>query len=105
MENQKRFGALGITSVIGDFFKQDLKQYPKPDTIFIGGHGGKLKEMLTILDEVISPNTVIVINTVKKMSGNSFKESCKNLAWELVEELNLTLDLHNPICLLKAIKI
>ncbi|CAL2105541.1 precorrin-6Y C5,15-methyltransferase (decarboxylating) [Tenacibaculum sp. 190524A02b] len=105
LENKKRFGALGITSVIGDFFKQDLKQYPKPDTIFIGGHGGKLKEMLIVLDEVISPNTIIVINTVKETSNNSFKESCKNLAWELVEELNLTLDLHNPICLLKAIKL
>ena len=103
-ENQKRFGAPGITAVMGDFFEQDLNLYATPDSIFIGGHGGKLSELLAKLDTIIQSKAQIVINAVKETSGNAFKQGCKNLGWEIVEEMNLTLNLHNPICLLKAIK-
>ncbi|NQY05699.1 MAG: precorrin-6y C5,15-methyltransferase (decarboxylating) subunit CbiE [Flavobacteriaceae bacterium] len=103
-QNQRKFGVPGIQVVMGDFFEQNLNTYAKPDTVFVGGHGGRLKELLLKLDAVITSNTRIVMNTVKESSSISFKESCKNLNWKLTEELNITLDLHNPICLLKAIK-
>ena len=102
--NQKTFGVPGIRSVIGDFFDQEIQAYNQPDTVFIGGHGGRLEELLKKVNQVITPNTIIVMNTVKETSNKIFKESCKILGWELVEEINLTLDLHNPICLLKATK-
>ncbi|NQX85847.1 MAG: precorrin-6y C5,15-methyltransferase (decarboxylating) subunit CbiE [Flavobacteriaceae bacterium] len=103
-QNQKIFGVPGIHGVIGDFFEQEIEIYNQPDTVFIGGHGGRLEELLTKVNEVITPNAIIVMNTVKETSNKIFKESCKILGWELVEEINLTLDLNNPICLLKATK-
>ncbi|AUC15491.1 hypothetical protein BTO06_10220 [Tenacibaculum sp. SZ-18] len=103
-QNQKTFGVPGIRGVIGDFFEQDIENYSQPDTVFIGGHGGRLEELLKKVNQVITPNAIIVMNTVKERSNKIFKESCKILGWELVEEINLTLDLHNPICLLKATK-
>ncbi|CAM1343225.1 precorrin-6y C5,15-methyltransferase (decarboxylating) subunit CbiE [Tenacibaculum amylolyticum] len=102
--NQKRFGVPGINGVIGDFFEQDTRTFRQPDTVFIGGHGGRLEELLIKVDEVLSSNAIIVMNTVKETSKNTFKKSCENLGWKVKEEINLTLDLHNPICLLKAIK-
>lgn len=44
--NSRRFGAPGITAVIGDFLQTDTGHFPRPDAVFIGGHGGHLKEML-----------------------------------------------------------
>lgn len=104
LTNQKRFGVPGINGVIGDFFEQDLSLFTQPDIIFIGGHGGRLEELLIKINEVLALNAIIVMNTVKETSNNMFKKNCENLGWELTEEINLTLDLHNPICLLKAIK-
>ncbi|CAM1374658.1 precorrin-6y C5,15-methyltransferase (decarboxylating) subunit CbiE [Tenacibaculum xiamenense] len=103
-ENQQKFGVPGIEVVMGDFFEQDLANYAKPDAVFIGGHGGKLFELLNQLDNIISPETKIVMNTVQESSKITFKQSCKNLNWELVEEMNIVLDSHNPITLLKAVK-
>ncbi|WP_299710908.1 precorrin-6y C5,15-methyltransferase (decarboxylating) subunit CbiE [uncultured Tenacibaculum sp.] len=104
-QNQKTFGVPGIQGVIGDFFEEDIETYNQPDTVFIGGHGGRLEELLMKVNKVITSNAIIVMNTVKETSRLSFIESCKNLGWKLTEEINLTLDLHNPICLLKAVKI
>ena len=86
-------------------FKQDLLKYDKPDVVFIGGHGGRLSELLQQLNQILLSDAIVVINAVQESSINAFKESCKSLNWKLEEELNIALDLHNPICLLKAIKI
>ena len=103
-QNQQKFGVPGIQPVMGDFFEQDLSRYEKPDTIFVGGHGGRLSELLNKLNEIIFSETRIVINTVQESSKITFKKCCKNLNWELSEEVNMSIDLHNPIVLLKARK-
>jgi len=102
--NQQKFGALGITSVMGDFFKQDLNKHKKPDTVFIGGHGGRLEEMLHTLDAIVLPKTKIVINAVKESSTTTFIETCKKLNWKISDRMTLTVDSHNPIQLIKAVK-
>ncbi len=104
LENQRKFGVPGIEIVMGDFFEQDLAKYKKPDTIFVGGHGGRLSELLNKLDGIVSSDAKIVMNTVQESSKITFKQSCENLNWELVEEMDMVLDSHNPISLLKAIK-
>ncbi len=103
-QNQQAFGVPGITAVMGDFFEQELHTYPKPDCVFIGGHGGQLNTLMRVLDRMLDSNAKVVINTVKATSRETFKETCKDLGWRLTEEINLTLDSHNPISLLKALK-
>ncbi len=102
LENQKRFGVPGIQTVIGDFFEQDLSQFPKPDAIFIGGHGGKLEELFLKIHPFLKPETNIVINTVKESSIALFKKGCSNIDYKIIEEIAITLDNHNPITLFKA---
>ena len=46
--NSRRFGAPGITALIGDFLQTDLEALPRPDAVFIGGHGGKLENILAV---------------------------------------------------------
>ncbi|SEB85916.1 precorrin-6Y C5,15-methyltransferase (decarboxylating) [Tenacibaculum sp. MAR_2009_124] len=104
LKNQQKYGVPGIEVVMGDFFEQDLEKYKTPDIVFVGGHGGKLFDLLDKLDSVISLGTKIVMNTVQESSLVTFKESCKKVNWELLEEMNIILDSNNPITLLKAIK-
>ncbi|MDC1162355.1 precorrin-6Y C5,15-methyltransferase (decarboxylating) subunit CbiT, partial [Tenacibaculum sp.] len=104
LKNQQQFGAPGIKMVMGDFFEQDITNYPKPDAIFIGGHGGRLKELLENINEQIQKGTRIVINAVQERSILIFIENCKNLGWTITDDLHISLDLHNPIRLLKAVK-
>lgn len=103
-ENQKRFGVPGIQAVIGDFFEQNLTQFSKPDTIFIGGHGGRLKELFTKIKPFLKTETNIVINAIKENSITLFKKGCAAIDYKIIDETVITLDNHNPITLLKAKK-
>lgn len=102
IENQKRFGTPGIQTVMGDFFEQELTQFPKPDTIFIGGHGGRLEELFIKIKPFLHADTCIVINAVKESSIKMFKNSCADIGYDIVQECVLSLDKHNPITLIKA---
>ncbi len=104
IDNQKRFGVPGIQTVMGDIFDKDLSQYPKPDAVFIGGHGGKLEALLKTLNNYIEHNTRIVINAVQEASAAAFIERCKTLEWDVAQDMTISLDTHNPIRILKAIK-
>lgn len=103
-ENQKRFGVPGIQVVMGDFFEQDLNQFPKPKSIFIGGHGGRLEELFLKIAPVLQLETCIVINAVKESSVQGFKAGCDKIGYTVVEESILSLDEYNPITLLKAVQ-
>ncbi len=100
--NQKRFGTPGIETVIGDFFEQDLSQYPKPDSIFIGGHGGRLIEMLQKIAPYLKSTTTIVINAVQDNTIQAFKKGCTAIQYTITNEMLLTIAPHNPITLLSA---
>ena len=45
--NSHRFKTPGITSIIGDFIEISTEGLTPPDAVFIGGHGGHLKELMT----------------------------------------------------------
>lgn len=104
IENQKRLGTPGIQIVMGDFLEQDLNPLPKPDTIFIGGHGGKLEQLFLKITPFLHQKTNIVINAVKQSSILGFKEGCTKIGYTIIEENTITLDTHNPITLLKAVQ-
>lgn len=102
--NTRRFGTPGITAVIGDFMKMDLAGYPRPDAVFIGGHGGQLVSMIQRIDSYLTEGGVIVFNSVSLESREAFYEGAESCKWHIVSSQRITLDEHNPITILKAVK-
>lgn len=101
-QNSRKFGTPGITTVIGDFLEQDLSLYPAPDAIFIGGHGGRLKEMIMRLKSVMSPTCDIVFNSVSEDSKLLFEEGISEAGMRITSCTRMTINDHNPIYILKA---
>lgn len=102
--NSRKFGVPGIDAVIGDFLQLDLSDYSKPDAVFIGGHGGKLPEMMEKIYAELTEGGMIVMNTVVQSSYDAFMESAKKLNMILEEPVRIALDDFNPITILKATK-
>jgi len=102
MKNSRKFGAPGITTVIGDFMEQELSQYPAPDAVFIGGHGGKLKEMIQKLKSVMTTDCCIVFNSVSEDSKRMFEEGVAEVGMQIVGCARMAIDDHNPIYIMKA---
>lgn len=100
--NSRRFGTPGITTVIGDFLNQDLGRYPRPDAVFIGGHGGRLEEMLARIREVILPGGTVVFNSVSEASGTMFVEAVEKVGMRIVQCTRMTIDSFNTINVMKA---
>ena len=106
-ENARRFGAPGINIHIGDFLMQDISNLPHPDAVFIGGHGGKLKEIMEKVLTVLSDDGVIVLNSVvaPKVTTDSRKlwdEACRDLGLTQEPPLRIQLNDYHPITILKC---
>lgn len=104
-ENSRRFGTPGIRVIIGDFLETSLYDVPVPDAVFVGGHGGRLVEMMERLHEVMLPGGCIVFNSVSEESRRMFLEGVERTGMQLVQSSRVALDEHNPINIMKAIKI
>ena len=116
-ENARRLGAPDIEVHIGDFLTTDLSplltsHLPPltssiPDAVFIGGHGGRLKEIMAKVLCYLSPDGCIVFNSVTspKVSTNSrllWDEACQELGLRQEAPLRIQLNDYNPIEILKA---
>ena len=101
-KNARKFGAPGIDVHIGDFLKADLGGLPTPDAVFIGGHGGRLAEMLRRIDDVLLPGGRIVFNAVSAQSQTLFHESVATIGRRITNEMHVTVDDHNPITIITA---
>lgn len=102
--NACRFGTPGITSFIGDFTQTDIEGLPSPDAVFIGGHGGKMNEIVTKLTEVLPQNGIIVFNSVSDESRNLFLEAIENNGLKLEQSITIKVDDFNAIDVMKATK-
>lgn len=102
--NSRRFGAPGIQCVIGDFMQVDLQALPRPDAIFIGGHGGRLAEIMQRACQYLAEGGCIVMNSVKEASRITFVNTAKTLGLSVGKEERIVLDYYNPITILKAEK-
>ncbi len=100
--NSRKLGTPGITAVTGDFTATDLSVYPIPDAVFIGGHGGKLVQILTILTGLMSPGGIVVFNSVSEESLNLFRQEAVRTGFCLTDECRIAVSNHNPITVLKA---
>ncbi len=102
--NARRFGTPGITSFIGDFTQTDISTLPVPDAVFIGGHGGKMNEIVAKLSEVLNPNGVIVFNSVSDESRDMFVEAIANKGLKPDQSITIKVDDFNAIDVMKATK-
>lgn len=100
--NSRRFHAPGITAVIGDFLCQDLSAYPAPDAVFIGGHGGRMREIMEKIKGVLLPGGVIVFNSVSENSSTAFLTAAAELGMTVTKCCTMTIDDNNPITIYKA---
>ena len=111
-ENARRFGAPGINIHMGDFLEYDLTvncKLPPPDAVFIGGHGGKLKEIMAKVLTVLADDGCIVMNSVKAPkvltdSHQLWDEACQELGLIQEPPVRIVIDEHHPIEILKCKK-
>lgn len=109
-ENARRFGAPGINVHIGDFLEMDITALPHPDAVFIGGHGGRLREIMHKVLTVLAPDGIIVMNSVKAplVKTDSHKlmdEACQELHLQQEAPTRIILNENHPIEILKARKL
>lgn len=100
--NSRKFGTPGITALIGDFLETDISGLPAPDAVFIGGHGGKLPEILRKIDKVLLPGGVIVFNSVSEESLMLFRQGITQINRQVTECVRIGVDSFNPIEIMKA---
>ncbi len=108
-KNARRFGVPGIDVYMGDFLKTDMSSLPRPDAVFIGGHGGRLKEIMESVLKVLSPDGIIVMNSVvaPKVATDSqllWNEACKDLGLKQEPPMKIILNDNHPITILKCRK-
>jgi len=108
-ENTRKFGAPGIDVHIGDFLETDPSALPRPDAIFIGGHGGHLKEIMAKVLTVLSDDGCIVMNSVKAPlvktdSHQLWDEACQELGLKQEPPTKIILNENHPIEILKCRK-
>ena len=108
-ENARRFGVPGIDIHIGDFLETDITALPRPDAVFIGGHGGRLKEIMAKVLTVLPEDGVIVFNSVTSPkvpidSRRLWNEACQDFGLRQEPPLHIQLNDYNPIEILKVQK-
>jgi precorrin-6Y C5,15-methyltransferase (decarboxylating) len=101
-ENMRRFGVGSIQAVMGDFLQADLSDLPKPDAVFIGGHGGRLGEMVQCLARIIQPGGILVFNSVSEESREAFRQAVLEARMCIADEQRIAVDDFNPITVMKA---
>ena len=106
-ENARRFGTPGIDVHIGDFLTTDISGLPRPDAVFIGGHGGRLREIMAKVLTVLTDDGIIVFNSVTSPkvptdSRQLWDEACAALNLRQAPPLRVQLNDYNPIEILKA---
>ena len=106
-ENSRRFGTPGINYHIGDFLDADIENLPRPDAVFIGGHGGRLKEIIARVLTVLADGGCIVMNSVTSPmvhtdSHQLFNEACAEFGLTQEPATRIILNDNNPIEILKC---
>ncbi len=102
--NSRRFGTPGIDCHIGDFLTIDTENIPSPDAVFIGGHGGKLKQIVEKIVRKLPAGGIIVFNSVSPSSQQLFKEAVEATGLLMEEPLHMAVNDYNPIDIMKARK-
>ncbi len=100
--NSRKFGTPGIEAFIGDFTEMDITNLPHPDAVFIGGHGGKMKEIISKTSDVLQLGGVIVFNSVSTESREMFVRAIEMNNLKLEQSIKIRIDDFNIIEVMKA---
>ena len=108
-ENARRLGAPGIQILMGDFLDTDLSSLPRPDAVFIGGHGGRLKDIMAKVLSVLASDGVMVFNSVTapKVPTDSrrfWNEACDALGLHQDPPTTILINDYHPITILRCRK-
>ncbi len=110
-ENMRRHGAPGIGVHIGDFCSANCDSVAtdgrRPDAVFIGGHGGRLKEIMEKVLRYLAPEGIIVMNSVvaPRVTTDSHRlwdEACQELGLRQDPPTRIQLNDHHPITILRC---
>ncbi len=102
--NARKFHTPGIQAIIGDFTEQDLDSLPKPDAVFIGGHGGKMDKVMQLISKYLHSNGAIVFNSVLPKTLDMFRNAAQKYQFEIDNEIKVKIDDFNQITVLKAVR-
>lgn len=102
--NARKLGTPGIDFYIVDFTTADISSYSRPDAVFIGGHGGKMKEIIKKVENVLLPNGVVVFNSVSDESFELFQSAIEDSDLNLDETISIKVNDYNTIKIMKATK-
>ena len=108
-ENCRKTGVPGINLHIGDFTLLDLPQMLRngevhlPDSVFIGGHGGKIALIMKMLSEIVESGCIVVYNSVRDWVP--FEEAALANGFTHAEKTEITIDNYNKITCCKVVKI
>ena len=103
-ENTRRFRTPGITTVIGDFMEQDVTTFPQPTSVFIGGHGGKIVQIVARVAQMLPKGGIVVMNSVSEKSRTRFIGASQMFGLSLVSCNSIQLNDYNKIDILKCVK-
>ena len=108
-ENARRLGAPGIEVRMGDFLAccDSAAREMKPDAVFIGGHGGRLKDIMAKVLTVLADDGIIVMNSViaPKVTTDSHRlwdEACDELGLRQDPPTRIQLNDNHPITILRC---
>ena len=92
------------------FLEADIDALPRPDAVFIGGHGGHLKEIMARVLTILANDGCIVMNSVTSPmvhtdSHQLFNEACAELDLTQEPPTHIILNDNNPIEILKCKKV
>lgn len=100
--NMQKFGVLGIEFFIGDFQDIGISTLPNPDAVFIGGHGGKMNEIVCKIRPVLNNGAVIVFNAVSDDSRKIFIDALNENGCTLEQDVKIKIDDFNTIHVMKG---
>lgn len=81
-QNVVRYGALNVEIVAGRA-PEMLHDLPAPDAVFIGGTGGAMREILTLIDAVKRPFCRVVVNVATLENLSLAVEMMRELGWQV----------------------
>jgi len=100
--NSRKFGTPNIQCFIGDFSEMEITDLPKPDAVFIGGHGGKMNEIIEKVYGVLEKDGVVVFNSVSTESRELFLQAIKKNNLKLEQSIKIGIGDFNIIEVMKA---
>ncbi|MBN2484767.1 MAG: precorrin-6y C5,15-methyltransferase (decarboxylating) subunit CbiE [Bacteroidales bacterium] len=98
MENNcKQFQCPGIEMLEGDYLQIDKEELMPPDAVFLGGHGGKMEEILDDISKRLLPGGIISFNSVSETSEERFLKWTEKNNYTIKCKQLIQVDKYNPI--------